>query len=64
LIGVSEEAWSKLNGAEKKQLLQGAAKKLKDAGADFVLESVAELPSILEQIYQKMERHTNNENGI
>ena len=59
LVGISEEAWSKLNGDEKKKLIESAAKKLKDAGADFVVESVAELPSILDQIDQQMERHTN-----
>jgi phosphonoacetaldehyde hydrolase len=59
LVGVGEEAWSKLDRDRKKTLLECATKRLKDAGADFVLESVAELPSILEQVEQQMERRTN-----
>lgn len=58
LVGLSEEDWSRRNEGEKRELLNGATGQLKKAGADFVLESVAELPSILEQIEQRMERST------
>jgi phosphonoacetaldehyde hydrolase len=59
LVGLSEEAWSQRNEEEKRELLNSAARKLKQAGADFVLESAAELPSILEELEQRMERSTN-----
>ncbi len=59
LVGLNEEDWSRRSDQEKRELLNSATVKLKEAGADFVLESVAELPSVLGEIDQRMERRTN-----
>ena len=50
LIGLSEAEFDALPGAEQQQRLADASGLMFDAGADFVIESVKEIPSLIEEI--------------
>ncbi|MDP9089677.1 MAG: phosphonoacetaldehyde hydrolase [Pseudomonadota bacterium] len=46
-VGLSQEAWSKLPAADRAARLEAAEKSLREAGADVVIESVAQLIEVL-----------------
>jgi hypothetical protein len=46
-VGLSEEAFSALPEGERSEHVAAAARRLTDAGANFVLRSVGELPAWL-----------------
>lgn len=54
LVGLSEEAWSMENEQAQRKLLEIATERLERAKADFVVESVADLPSVIEQIENRI----------
>jgi len=54
LVGLSEEAWSMENEQGRRHLLEIATERLKNAKADFVVESVSDLPSVIEQIENRI----------
>jgi phosphonoacetaldehyde hydrolase len=51
-IGVTEEEWAGLGGAEREKLLEPAERRLLDAGAHFTVESVAGCDWILDKLGQ------------
>ena len=54
MIGLSEEEFSKLDSAEKSRRLQLAYKALGDAGAHFVIDSIADIHPVLDVIEARM----------
>lgn len=52
-VGLSEADWEVLPADQKRDRLATASQKLRDAGAHWVIESVAVLPEILPQIEQR-----------
>lgn len=50
LIGLSPAEWQQLPANQQQELLSAASHRLKEAGAHFVVNSVAEVPEIVEQI--------------
>jgi phosphonoacetaldehyde hydrolase len=57
LVGLSEEEWLEQSDARRKELLDHAGLKLREAGADFVIESVADLPAVIDSISQPSAVH-------
>ena len=53
LIGLSQDEWSKLSESERSELLSKARQTLKDCGAHFVVDGVAEVPAVIEQLRSK-----------
>ncbi|MFZ2100150.1 MAG: HAD hydrolase-like protein, partial [Oricola sp.] len=53
-IGLSEEALAALPARERIDLANVAAKRLTDAGADYVVGSIAEIPSIVDDINERL----------
>jgi phosphonoacetaldehyde hydrolase len=49
-VGLSEQEWNGLSPAAQAQALDRAAAKLRAAGAHYVVESVADCDSILDEI--------------
>jgi phosphonoacetaldehyde hydrolase len=47
-VGLSLEALQSLSAEERQQRIEQAEKRLKEAGADVVLRSIAELPAWIE----------------
>lgn len=54
LIGLSESDFMELPEAEQQKMLAEAAHTMWDAGADFVLESVQEIPDLIQKINAQM----------
>jgi phosphonoacetaldehyde hydrolase len=52
-VGLSRGAWSKLGQREQNTLLAHAHRNLHDAGADFVVDTLAELPLVIERIAER-----------
>jgi len=50
LVGMSAAEWSAQSRETQASLAQSATRTLEDAGAHFVVESIAELPAVIEQI--------------
>lgn len=55
LIGLSEAEFDALPAAEQQQRLADASGLMFDAGADFVIESVKEIPSLIEEINLRLD---------
>ena len=53
LVGLSQQDWSAQTPQQQSELLESARKRLEDAGADFTIESVADLPGVIDQIEQR-----------
>ncbi|QKV17426.1 phosphonoacetaldehyde hydrolase [Oricola thermophila] len=53
-LGLDENAFRVLPAGERLELVNAAAKRLTDAGADYVIGSVAELPAIIEDIEDRL----------
>ena len=54
LIGLSESDFMELPEAEQQKRLADAAQTMFDAGADFVLESVQEIPDLIQKINHQL----------
>ncbi len=54
LIGLSESDFMELPEAEQQKMLADAAQTMFDAGADFVLESVQEIPDLIQKINHQL----------
>ena len=52
-VGMTEEALSRLTPPEVEELRQGAGKRLRDAGAHLVIDSIADLPRAIHEIAQR-----------
>jgi phosphonoacetaldehyde hydrolase len=52
-VGLNRGAWSKLTLGEQNAYLAHAHRNLHDAGADFVIDSLHELPLVLERIAER-----------
>lgn len=52
-VGLSEEEWAGLSGADQNDLLMKATQRLVDAGAHFIAPSVAECDPVFDQIEAK-----------
>ncbi len=50
LVGLPLAEWQALPQAEQQRLRQEASRKLEAAGADYVIDSIAELPEVIERI--------------
>jgi phosphonoacetaldehyde hydrolase len=53
-LGLDEEAFATLPARERLDLANTAAKRLTDAGADYVVGSVAEIPAIIDDINERL----------
>ena len=53
-LGLDEEAFAALPARERLELANVAAKRLTDAGADYVVGSVAEIPAIIDDINERL----------
>jgi phosphonoacetaldehyde hydrolase len=53
-LGLDEEAFGALPARERMELANAAAKRLTDAGADYVVGSVAEIPAIVDDINERL----------
>lgn len=53
-MGLDEDAFAALPPREKLDLANAAAKRLTDAGADYVIGSVAEIPGIVDDINERL----------
>lgn len=53
-VGLSHAQWSALTPAEQAARARPAAAKLHQAGAHYVLASIAELPAVLDAIEQRL----------
>jgi len=53
-LGLDEEAFEALPARERLDLANAAAKRLTDAGADYVVGSVAEIPAIVDDINERL----------
>ncbi|GAB4348323.1 MAG: phosphonoacetaldehyde hydrolase [Oricola sp.] len=53
-LGLGEEAFRALPARERMDLVTAAAKRLTDAGADYVVGSVAEIPAIVDDINERL----------
>ena len=54
-MGLSLEEVAKLSASELKDRCDTAAKQLRDAGADFILESAADLGPLIDQIDHRLQ---------
>jgi phosphonoacetaldehyde hydrolase len=54
-IGLTEAQWSQLAEVEKQKLRNHASHRLLAAGAHYVVNSLAQVPAILDRIEQKLE---------
>lgn len=63
-VGLSEEELAALSEAEQRRLVEQAAQILRDCGAHFVIESIADLPSALDEIEALMARGERPGSGI
>ncbi len=54
LIGLSEADWAALPEAEQKALLYQARDKMRATGADYVIDSVADIDAVLDGIEQRL----------
>ena len=63
-VGLSEDELAALPEDEQRRLVDAAAETLRSAGAHFVIQSIAELPSILDEIEFRMARGDRPEAGI
>jgi phosphonoacetaldehyde hydrolase len=59
MIGLSQIQWSVLSESDQLQRLALARQKLKDAGAHFVIDSVAEIPQTIRTINETLARNQN-----
>jgi phosphonoacetaldehyde hydrolase len=50
LVGLGQEDFTRLSPAEQQSRLSAASQTLRDGGAHFVIETVADLPAILDEI--------------
>lgn len=53
-VGLSLEAWRALSAGEQRALADRAGAELKAAGADFVIDTVADLPAVLARIEARL----------
>jgi phosphonoacetaldehyde hydrolase len=53
-MGLTEEAFAALPARERLELANAAAKRLTDAGADYVVGSVAEIPAIVDDVNERL----------
>jgi len=53
-VGLNLEETEQMPADELKQLCDQAAQKLREAGAHFILETVADLPPLIQEIEQRM----------
>lgn len=53
-VGLAEDAFAALPPRERLDLVNAAAKRLTDAGADYVIGSVAEIPAIIDDINERL----------
>ncbi len=53
-VGCTEEEWEALADEDKQRKLDEAEERLLDAGAHFVIETIADVPQVLEQISQRL----------
>lgn len=53
-IGLSLEAYTKLDQSEREMRLQNARRSLSAAGAHYVVDSVADIPALLDEIDQRI----------
>jgi phosphonoacetaldehyde hydrolase len=56
LIGKSRTEFEAIPTKNRNLLLQEASKKLADAGAHFIIKNLSELPIVMEQIQQRLEK--------
>lgn len=54
MIGVTEESWNTLPQAERAKRLEEAGCKLLDAGAHYVVDSLADIEAVLDQIETRL----------
>lgn len=52
-VGLTHAAWSSLELRERNALLADAHRTLRDAGADFVIDTLFELPLVVERIDER-----------
>ena len=55
-VGLTEAAYQALDSAERTQRVAAAARVLSDAGAHYVIDTVADLPGVLDQIEARLAR--------
>ncbi|WP_052190492.1 phosphonoacetaldehyde hydrolase [Chitinibacter sp. ZOR0017] len=55
-VGLSQSEWLALSASEQQQRSQRAAEKLAQAGAHYVIDTVAELPAVIAAINQRLAR--------
>ncbi len=53
-VGLSEAEWDSLSTAEQDRLRAAATKRLAEAGAHYVIDSVADLPAVIETIERRL----------
>lgn len=49
-VGLTEEEWSALNERKKMQMMDTAVKTLSQAGAHYVVDTIADVPAVIEDI--------------
>ena len=54
MIGLSQDEWNALSTDDQTQRLESARQQLRDAGAHFVIDSVAEIPGLIEEINKSL----------
>jgi phosphonoacetaldehyde hydrolase len=55
-VGIAHDAWQALSQSEQNDARQHATNVLQAAGADYVIDTVAELPAVLDVIEQRLAR--------
>lgn len=55
MIGLTEEQWRRLPLGERRERLQDARRKLLDAGAHYVIDTVADIDQVMDQIEVRLE---------
>jgi len=55
MVGVTEEEWHALSSGERTQRLQRARQQLLDAGAHYVIDTMAEISQVLDQIEDRLQ---------
>jgi phosphonoacetaldehyde hydrolase len=58
LVGLTEREFASLDAADQRMRLQSAYEQLQDSGAHFVIDTVADLPGVLDQIEASL--HASN----
>ena len=58
-VGLSPDAWSILNEADRNHLQRTASESLKTAGAHFVIDTIARLPAVLARLDSRLFRGEN-----